>query len=64
MERIAVRSGESGERFQLHEGIVEMVSVRVQNRRDELAADLVEEYEIGVHGSPVAGEVVTVGDAE
>lgn len=50
------------ESLQLHERVIEMVSVRVENGGDNLAVDLVEDDEVGVHGSPIGRVVVTVGD--
>src|SRR5690606_718832 len=54
MERLAESLGEANERLELDERVLEMVPVRVDDRRDHLAADLVEEDEVRVHRPPVA----------
>src|SRR5436189_6278057 len=53
--------GEASERLQLDQRVLEMMAVRIDNRRDDPAADLVEEDEVRVHRRqlPTASRYVT-----
>ena len=63
VELVTEGLGELREPLELHQRVLEVVAVRVNDGREHDPVDLVEEHEVGVHRAPVA-DLVAVGDAE